>query len=153
MIYTNIHILESNAWHPKSKQLIVSYEKSILWIRWARNGMINWISICMYFCCCSIDSWKEVKLADGPQRQRHTTFFGNPYQNLLKAHSTTKTACLDFDIPIFTLAHISHPCANFTNKVIQKKSKRSKIRIHTFFGMNWVWTSVVTSSLSKWFTI
>lgn len=108
MIYTNIRILESNAANNS-----LSHMKRILWVRWARN-LKKWISLCMYFCCCSIDSWKEVKLVDGPQRQRHTTFFANPYQNLLKAHSTTKTACLDFDIPISILAHIIHLCANFT---------------------------------------
>lgn len=132
MIYTNIHMSPTLDILKANNSL--SHMKSILWVRWARNG-INWISICMYFCCCSIDSWKEVKLADGPQRQRHTTFFANPYQNLLKAHSTTKPACLDFDIPIFTLAHIIHTCANFTNKVIPKKSKRSKIKLYTFWEL------------------
>lgn len=58
--------------------------------------------------------------------QRHATFFANPYQNVLKAHSTTKTACLDFDIPVSTLAHIIPFCANFTN--IQEKKNQSEIK-------------------------
>lgn len=87
----------------------------------------------MYFCCWSIDSLKAVKLADGPQRQRHTTFFANPYQNVLKAHSTTITACLDFDIPVSTLAHIIRFCANFTN--IQEKKIKAKLNknIYDFY--------------------